>query len=183
MARRAASIWRAVTRSGSIAFSPCEPKFSAVPPLAAPWMRPLWALRNFVRFGCNMVQSSNLGSGLLGCRALAAAITTTVATIATITALAVVTTRTPAAAFLQLVEALLGAERVVLHDLALEDPHLDADDTVGRACNAVTEVDVGAQGMQRHAALAVPLGAGDFGAAQTAGDVDPDADRAETQRR
>jgi hypothetical protein len=51
MARRALSIWRAVTRSGSSAFRPKAPKFSAVPPLAAPWMRPLCAFRNFVRFG------------------------------------------------------------------------------------------------------------------------------------
>jgi len=43
--RRAASIWRAVTRSGSNAFRPYMPKFNDVPPLASPWMRPLWALR------------------------------------------------------------------------------------------------------------------------------------------
>ena len=51
MARRAASIWRAVTRSGSSAFRPKPPKVSEKPPLARPWMRPLWALRNLVRFG------------------------------------------------------------------------------------------------------------------------------------
>ena len=51
IARRAASIWRAVIRSGSSALRPNWPKFSAVPPFAKPWMRPLWALRNFVRFG------------------------------------------------------------------------------------------------------------------------------------
>ena len=49
MARRAASIWRAVMRSGSTALRPYEPKFSVVPPLAWPWMRPLKALRNLVR--------------------------------------------------------------------------------------------------------------------------------------
>ena len=36
MARRADSIWRAVTRSGSRALRPKAPKFSAVPPLATP---------------------------------------------------------------------------------------------------------------------------------------------------
>ena len=36
IARRAASIWRAVIRSGSSALRPYEPKFSAVPPLASP---------------------------------------------------------------------------------------------------------------------------------------------------
>ena len=35
-ARRAASIWRAVTRSGSIALSPNSPKLSAYPPFASP---------------------------------------------------------------------------------------------------------------------------------------------------
>jgi hypothetical protein len=51
MARRADSICRAVIRSGSKAFRPNEPKFNCVLPLARPWMRPLWALRNFVRLG------------------------------------------------------------------------------------------------------------------------------------
>src|SRR5260221_8661307 len=55
MARRAASIWRAETRPGSAALRPNEPKFSVVPPLARPWMRPLWPLRYFVRFGLSMV--------------------------------------------------------------------------------------------------------------------------------
>ena len=54
IARRAASIWRAVIRSGSMAFRPKAPKFSSVPPLALPWMRPLKALRNLVRFGCSI---------------------------------------------------------------------------------------------------------------------------------
>jgi len=50
-ARRAASIWRAVMRSGSVAFSPYEPKASELPAFAAPWMRPLCCLRNLVRCG------------------------------------------------------------------------------------------------------------------------------------
>ena len=45
---------RAVIRSGSIALRPKAPKFSWVPPLASPWMRPLCALRNLVRFGCSI---------------------------------------------------------------------------------------------------------------------------------
>ena len=53
-ARRAASIWRAVTRSGSSAFKPYWPKASRVPLEATPWMRPLCALRNLVRVGCSM---------------------------------------------------------------------------------------------------------------------------------
>ena len=47
-ARRAASIWRAVTRSGSIALRPYWPKARFWPLVARPWMRPLCALRNLV---------------------------------------------------------------------------------------------------------------------------------------
>src|SRR5690348_3571968 len=62
MARRAASIWRAVRRSGSIAFSPNEPKSRLNPPLAAPLMRPLKALRYLVRLGCSMIAYASLCS-------------------------------------------------------------------------------------------------------------------------
>src|SRR5579862_9103176 len=54
MARRAASIWRAVRRSGSIALRPNWPKLSVAPLVAAPLIRPLCALRNLVRIGCSM---------------------------------------------------------------------------------------------------------------------------------
>src|ERR1700719_3030183 len=54
MARRAASIWRAVRRSGSIALRPNWPKLSVAPEVAAPLIRPLCALRNLVRIGCSM---------------------------------------------------------------------------------------------------------------------------------
>src|SRR3954468_7777685 len=57
MARRAASISRALRRSGSIALRPKAPKFSEVPDLAGPWMRPLCCLRNFVRLGDSMMVS------------------------------------------------------------------------------------------------------------------------------
>src|SRR6185436_10969716 len=51
---------------------------------------------------------------------------------------------------------------------------LDANDAVGRLGLGEAVVDVGAQGVQRHTAFAVPLHAGDFRAAQAAGDVDAD---------
>jgi hypothetical protein len=54
IARRAASICRAVTRSGSSALRPNWPKFSSVPPFEVPLMRPLKALRNLVFLGCSM---------------------------------------------------------------------------------------------------------------------------------
>ena len=53
-ARRAASICRAVIRSGSIALSPNWPNASVAALVAIPWMRPLCALRNLVFDGCSM---------------------------------------------------------------------------------------------------------------------------------
>src|SRR5580704_9914137 len=53
-ARRAASIWRAVMRSGAIAFRPNWPNDNVAPEVAMPWIRPLCAFRNFVFFGCIM---------------------------------------------------------------------------------------------------------------------------------
>src|SRR3989454_1154163 len=63
-------------------------------------------------------------------------------------------------------------------DLAAEDPHLDADDTVGGLRLGGVVVHVGAQRVQRHAALAVPLRARDLRAAQPARRLDADALRA-----
>ena len=71
----------------------------------------------------------------------------------------------------------------MLEHLALEDPGLHADDAVGGLGFGETEVDVGAQGVQRHAAFAVPLHASDFSAAQTTRNVDPDALGAEAHGR
>src|SRR4051812_20652227 len=79
-------------------------------------------------------------------------------------------------------QAVLG-ERVMGKDLALEDPHLDAADTVGGVRFGLGIVDVAAQRVQWNAALAVPFGAGDLGAAETACAGDPDAFGAKTQRR
>src|SRR5215831_2945173 len=58
--------------------------------------------------------------------------------------------------------------------LALEDEDLDADRAVGGAGLREAVLDVGAQRVQGHAALAVPLGARDLGAVQAAraGDLD-----------
>src|ERR1700712_3753526 len=53
-ARRAASIWRAVMRSGAIAFRPNWPNDKIAPEVATPWIRPLCAFRNLVFFGCIM---------------------------------------------------------------------------------------------------------------------------------
>src|SRR5690606_34016414 len=59
---------------------------------------------------------------------------------------------------------------------------LDADDPVRRAGLGEAVVDVCAEGMQRHAAFAVPLRARDLGAVAAAGHVDLDAQRAQAHR-
>src|SRR5688500_5507864 len=52
---------------------------------------------------------------------------------------------------------LLHRRRLRLKDLALEDPHLDADYAIGGARLRESVIDFGAEGVQRDAALAVPL--------------------------
>src|SRR5438552_9185212 len=121
-------------------------------------MRPLCAFRNFVFFGCIMALRPqtfpNVSSGV-------AARPRSVA----------------------LGHLLVLRHRIVLEDFALEDPDLDAAGAEGgeRGGNAV--IDVGAQRVQRHATVAVPLHARDFGAAETARAVDTNAFGTETHRR
>src|SRR3954451_3697393 len=65
--------------------------------------------------------------------------------------------------------------RIVLEDFALENPDLYAASAEGgeRGGNAI--VHIGSQRVQRHAAFAIPLHAGDFGAAETTRAVDTNA--------
>src|SRR6185437_5931518 len=79
--------------------------------------------------------------------------------------------------------SLVLGHRIVLEDLALEDPDLDAASTEGRERGRHAVINVGAQRVQRHPAFAIPLHAGDFGAAQTAGAVDTNAFGAKAHRR
>src|SRR3546814_14236442 len=64
-------------------------------------------------------------------------------------------------------QALVLGHRVMSHDLTLEHPHLHAAAAIGSLGGGAGEIDIGAQGMQGHAALAVPLAAGDFRTAET----------------
>ena len=74
---------------------------------------------------------------------------------------------------------LVGAGAIALgHDLALVDPALHADSAGGRPRLDEAVVDVGAERVERHAAVRVALGAGHLGAAQAAGDLDLHALRA-----
>src|SRR5512132_4080167 len=54
MARRAASIWRAVSRPRPIAFRPNSPKETLAPRVATPLLRPFCSLRYFLLAGCSM---------------------------------------------------------------------------------------------------------------------------------
>ena len=54
-------------------------------------------------------------------------------------------------------------------------PHLDADGAHGGVSGAEAVIDLGAEGMQRHAAFAVPLAAAHLGTTETAGALDADA--------
>src|SRR5512140_365725 len=124
-------------------------------------MRPLCAFRNFVFFGCIMALSPQPFRNFLGRSVIA-------------------TGRTSALAFGHL---LVLGHRIVLEDLALEDPDLDTAGAEGRERGRNAVVDVGAQRVQRHATFAIPLHARDFRTAQTTRAVDADAFGAETHRR
>src|SRR5512147_1168063 len=54
MARRAASIWRAVKRPRPTAFRPNSPKLTLLPRVATPVLRPFCSLRYFLLAGCSM---------------------------------------------------------------------------------------------------------------------------------
>src|SRR5690606_4547619 len=62
---------------------------------------------------------------------------------------------------------------LTVEHFALEVPDLDADDAVRGLRLGKAVIDVGAQGMQRHATLAVPLAARDLGPIQASSHVDP----------
>src|SRR5690606_29291855 len=64
-----------------------------------------------------------------------------------------------------------------------EDPDLHANDAVGRLGFIETIVDVGTQGVKRHATFAVPFHTRDFRTAEATRDVDPNALGAQTHRR
>src|SRR5438105_9327159 len=143
MARRAASIWRAVRRPRPVAFSPYSPKLTLLPTVATPLLRPFCSLRYFLLAGCNILRSCSR----------------------------------PARAFGRFGRRLRRGRGlgVMREHLALEDPHLDADDAVGGARLGKSVIDIGAQRVKRNAALAIPFPARDFHAVQTPRAHDLDA--------
>src|SRR5690242_2875592 len=149
IARRAASIWRAVRRPRPMAFSPYSPKETLAPRVATPLLRPFCSLRYFLLAGCS-ISHSRFAAPRLGL------------------ALALGHFRRGCGGLLALAQ-----------HLALEHQHLHADRAVGGLRFREAVLDVGAQRMQRHAAFAVPLGARDLGAVQAARARDLDALRAQ----
>src|SRR5215831_2999434 len=57
IARRAASIWRAVSRPRPTALSPYSPKLTLAPTVATPLLRPFCSLRYFLLAGCSIFRS------------------------------------------------------------------------------------------------------------------------------
>src|SRR3954470_24986871 len=129
IARRAASIWRAVRRPRPIAFRPYSPKETFAPRVAIPLLRPFCSLRYFLLAGCSISHPWFPGGFL-------------VASIRT----------------LALGHGCLGGGQLALaQDLALEHEHLHADRAVRGMRFGEAVLDVGAQRVKRHAAFAVPL--------------------------
>src|SRR6478672_1222345 len=156
IARRAASICRDVRRPRTVALRPYSPKLTLLPTVATPLLRPFCSFRYFLLAGCSILRSCSCGGS--GCRAAR-------------------TFRRFGRGRRRLCR--LG---VVRHHLALEHPYLDADDAVRRVRLGESVVDVGAQRVQRHAALAIPLAARDLDAVEASRAHDLDALRAEAHR-
>src|SRR5580698_1605776 len=111
MARRAASISRAVMRARLVDFRPNSPKATELPRWARPVLRPLNCLRYLVRLGCSMIV---LYRRLLSGRRLVGAAGGH---------------RGRRTAFGRHFGSHFRTRG--LEYLALEDPHLDADDAIG----------------------------------------------------
>ena len=80
-------------------------------------------------------------------------------------------------------EGALGLLLAVRHFVAVVDPHLHADDAERGLGLGGAEVDLGAQGVQGHTALAVPLAAAHLGPTEPAAGRDSHAERARAHRR
>src|SRR3954467_552220 len=144
-------------RSGAIAFRPNCPNDNAAPEVAVPWIRPLCAFRNFVFFGCIMayaLKPSKIASSRVAPRPRSVA----------------------------LGHLLVLGHRVVLKDLALENPDLDAASTESGESGGYRVVDVRPKRVQGNATFAIPFHPRDFGAAETARAVDTNAFGAEPHR-
>src|SRR5215467_15045481 len=66
IARRAASICRAVSRPRVTAFRPYSPKLTLAPTVATPLLRPFCSFRYFLLAGCSILRSCTLAWRALG---------------------------------------------------------------------------------------------------------------------
>src|SRR5574343_1029151 len=175
MARRAASIWRAVRRPRPIALRPHSPKETFVPRVAKPSLRPLCSLRNLRRLGCNMLST---------CLSYALGRRVTVCLLDSAGTRLVAFRLTRSAAGTTLVSRRLFSSRllVTIEQVTLVNPDLDTDYAVGRQRLGSCVVDVSAQGVQRHTTFTIPLATGNFGAVQTTCAHDLDALGAKAHR-
>src|SRR5678816_4411764 len=138
IARRAASIWRAVRRPRTTALRPYSPKLTLLPTVATPLLRPFCSLRYFLLAGCSIFHSCasflgrRLRRGFIGCGLVGDD---------------------------RFRRCRRRRQRLLVfgQNFAFEHPHLDPDDAVGGLRFGETVVDVRAQCMQRHAAFAIPL--------------------------
>src|ERR1700722_8198323 len=143
MARRAASISRAVIRHRSVAFRPNSPNATVLPRCALPEILPLNCLRNLVRFGCIMCRYLSTSSRRRGFGGLG------------------LSRRRGFGLSLGSLDF-----RLIEH-FALEYPHFDADDAVGRLRFGGAVVDIGAERVQRNAAFAIGLRTGNHRGVET----------------
>src|SRR3990167_7303746 len=128
IARRAASIWRAVNLPRATAFRPNSPKLTLLPRVAMPVLRPFCSLRYFLLAGCSML-CSRLSYFLFRLSS--------------------------------------DWHSNFLTNFAFEHPNLHTDNAVRGLCFRSAIINVSTQGMQRHTAFTVPLGACDFNSVQT----------------
>src|SRR6516164_1622216 len=155
MARRAASICRAVRRPRPTALRPYSPKLTLLPTVATPLLRPFCSLRYLRLVGCSMLRSRSCGARRAARRTLRR---------------------------LGRGRRRLCGLRVVRHHLALENPDLDADHAVRGPRLGKSVIDVRPQRVQRHAPLAIPLAARDLDAVQAPGAHHLNALRAQSHR-
>src|SRR3954469_4562641 len=157
MAIRAASIWRAVTQPASIACKPKSPNETFAPRVATPRRRPRCCFLNLTFLGIIMMRFLLCGSRGSGVGGRSYWLRHPTPDTRRPNRLRVLLRTSPASCF---------------RHLALEDPHLDADDSVRRFGQGQAVIDVGLQRVQRKAAVLIPLRAGDLGAVQTPAHAD-----------
>src|SRR5438128_5177752 len=176
MATRLASIWRSVIQPGSSTFSPYSPKASSEPRQALPAMRPRCCLRYFTFLGINIKSALRYQSVTLSLRRSKLRLYTT-------PLIPAHAASCPLQKSLECASHCCGLRFALLlrQNFATVDPAFHPDYAVGGFGLGETVFDVGAQRVQRQAALQIPLGTRDFVAVQPAADANLDSLAAEAQ--